>query len=334
MRASTGAAFTALISLTLSGCHGPWTYHPTMAADPTALPEQGQLLVTELRRAITTIPASAAPTCVFGTYARQERDRPGVESYRAERLRQNNPAVPPPPPRKDKAGKPIAPPPAPYCYAFRTANQAEVGRHVRAGFALTDYYCDIFFERISEHAGKRRFARALTNDVGAVISTILGLTSVGSGITGGVGAGFGFVDSSFRNYDESFLVNADLPTLQKLVRAEQLKLRNETYSAMPKTYPDATIAILRYAQTCTFNGMRGLLTESMVEKAQREANTFDGQRILDSMKAAVARMEQALAVAKAPPPASPVDAAANAAAAADNISNAANVTGNASNGAP
>ncbi|MHA6767027.1 hypothetical protein [Sphingobium ummariense] len=158
------------------------------------------------------------------------------------------------------------------CIAFKEfATEADrtkaVAAHVQAGLALSDYFCDNFFERVAEHAGKRRFARNSTNDVGSMVSVVLGLAAAGSGWTGGVGAGFGLADSFWRNYDENFLVSADLPTMQQLVYSEQDKFRDGLKTRMPANFSDATNVIIRYANLCSFVGMRRLLTTTMGEKA-------------------------------------------------------------------
>lgn len=175
------------------------------------------------------------------------------------------------------------------CYVYKDVEADGKGpiNYLNSGMALTDYYCDIFFDRISERTAKRQFSRGTVNDVGAAVSAVLGLASAGSGVTGGIGAGFGLLDSGIQNYDQAFVVDADLPALQKLVRAEQEKLRSNTFDddkengTTPKSYQEAAIQIMRYANTCSFTGMRGLLTQSMLEKANAAQNPLDGSRIWD-----------------------------------------------------
>lgn len=130
------------------------------------------------------------------------------------------------------------------------------------------------------------FARGGVNDVGAAITALLGFASAGSAVTGATGAGFGLFDSTFRNYDEAFLVHEDLPALQKLVVAEQAKFKTSLFAEnnkanFPVSFQEASSAINDYARTCTFTGMRGLLNESMIEKAQKAANPLDQTRIFN-----------------------------------------------------
>lgn len=173
------------------------------------------------------------------------------------------------------------------CYVYKEPADGEPSSYLHSGMALTDYYCDIFFDRIAQRSAKRQFARGSVNDVGTAVSAVLGLASAGSAVTGGIGAGFGLIDSGIQNYDQAFLVDADLPALQKLVRSEQDRIRNaifdgdKTNGTEPKTFQQAAIQIMRYANTCSFTGMRGLLTQTMIESANAAKNPLDGSRILD-----------------------------------------------------
>jgi hypothetical protein len=125
--------------------------------------------------------------------------------------------------------------------------------------ALSDLYCDTYFRRIARRWNERLFVRNTTNDVGAAISAVLGLAKAGSGITGGVGAGFGLADGAYRNYDNVFVVSPDLPAMQNLVRENQKKVREEALAALPVDYYSAQSRIIEYARLCSYTGMKGLL---------------------------------------------------------------------------
>lgn len=153
---------------------------------------------------------------------------------------------------------------------FRTKpTDDEIQLFVDSGVSLSDYYCDIFFRSTNRAARHRRFSRNATNDVGGIISTILGLAKAGSGVTGGVAAGFSFADGSFRNYDESFMVDADLAKMQRIVLAAQDNMKVKIFADPPKSYPSAESTIIRYAGLCSFLGMQDLLNDSVKEKTNR-----------------------------------------------------------------
>lgn len=140
---------------------------------------------------------------------------------------------------------------------------------IDSGITLSDYYCDIFFRNTNRAVRHRRFTRNTTNDVGGMVATILGLAKAGSGVTGGVAAGFSFADSGFRNYDESFMVDPDLAKMQRLVIAAQDNMKVRIFADPPKSFPAAESAIIRYAGLCSFLGMQDLLNDSVNEKTNR-----------------------------------------------------------------
>lgn len=142
---------------------------------------------------------------------------------------------------------------------------AVMRRYIAAGFALSDLYCGNFFEKTDEAYRRRRFGRTLTNDVGTAVSTILGLANAGENIVTGVAAGVGLADSTWRNYDDSFVISPDLSNVQALVFAAQDNFRATTFKSnesIPKDYASAQTVIRRYANFCSFLGMKALLDQS------------------------------------------------------------------------
>lgn len=225
-----------------------------MGADPSEFGIEGLVLQNELSKAFTKVPPAGAPDlCSTTAPGFQERSKYSYTRHYREAT---------------------APEDRFRCIFFReNATAADAAAHVRAGFALSDLYCDTFFRRIAQNLSQRQFARGTTNDVGAAISAVLGLASAGSAVTGGIGAGFGLLDGGFRNYNENFLVTPDLPGVQKLVRTNQAKLREDTLAKMPTNYPDATMRIMEYANLCSYVGMKGLLNESVQDAADRGAGS-------------------------------------------------------------
>ena len=142
-----------------------------------------------------------------------------------------------------------------------------------AGMTLSDLYCDRFFREANLSSRKRRFTRGLSNDVGGAIATAMGLAKVASGIVGGVAGGFAFADSSFRNYDESFMVDADLSKMRRLVLSAQDNMKLEIRKAPPEAIFGAESKIIRYAGLCSFLGMKDLLNESVAEKTVKIEKT-------------------------------------------------------------
>ena len=244
------------------------SFRPTMDADASEIGIEGNVLINELLAAYEEIPpvadsssgdssksAKTFPTeavCSAILPAYQERSK---ETYARYAERSVNGA-----PTSGRLIKEFR------CLRFRTVYKpTDVSRHLNAGFALSDLYCDTFFRRISRHSSKRRFARGVVNDVGAAISAVLGLSGVTGALAGGVGAGFGLADGTFRNYDENFLVAADLPNLQSAVIKKQAEYRAEIAKSPPDNFADATVHIIRYANYCSFTGMRAIINYKLTE---------------------------------------------------------------------
>ena len=196
-------------------------------------------------------------------------------------------------------------------YLIQNPMPEQVRRHVRAGMALSDLYCDTYFRRISRRWNERLFLRDTTNDVGAAISAILGIANAGSGLTGAVGAAFGLADSRFRNYDQIFVVSPDLPALQRLVRQKREELRTSIEANLPQDFYGAQDRILEYAELCSYTGMRGLLNVAVDQSintpggpgairdaAVRAATQADRQRQLIAESRAEAREAELAALAR------------------------------------
>jgi hypothetical protein len=245
-----------------------------MESDPPEIGGEGIFLINELSRAYVKVDT---PFCNSILPSFQERAKYPYSRY-------NNPGT--------SAAILFR------CTAFKSVNpdepedMAAVANHVRAGFNLSDLYCDTFFRRIAKHANQRRFARNATNDVGTAVSTALALAAASTGVTGGAAAAFGLMDSSFRNYDDSFLVSTDLHILQPKVFDEQGKFKAIVYANMPTNYFDANMAVIRYANFCSYVGMKALLNEAVV----RSTNVGAASSI-QNYRVATETNEEALEVA-------------------------------------
>ena len=94
---------------------------------------------------------------------------------------------------------------------------------------------------------------------------MLGLAKAGSGVTGGTAAGFSLIDSTFRNYDESFLVDANIAKMRRLGHAAQDDMKVRMDANPPANIFRAESRILRYSGLCSFLGMQDLLDSSIHE---------------------------------------------------------------------
>lgn len=204
------------------------------------------------------------------------------------------------------------------CVRFKEKPDKDARRYyLDAGFALSDFYCKKFFRRITAHTQERGFARNEVNDVGSLMSTILGLASVGSGYVGGIGAGFGLADGAFRSYDQQFVVSPDLANVQSLVIAAQQQFAKQAYEAQANdkgsdNYPALSMIIQDHANYCSFLGMRTLINASVSRNAQVTAvtgispNSTSPVSPADFAAAAIKQAEAEAAPAQPAAPAVPI----------------------------
>ncbi|MGY6636354.1 MAG: hypothetical protein ACXIUO_04395 [Erythrobacter sp.] len=132
-----------------------------------------------------------------------------------------------------------------------------------AGFALSDIYCAQFFRNVEETQRRRKFGRALTNDLGTALSTLLGLASAGQNVVTATATATGLADNAWRNYDEAFVVSADFSNVRALVVSAQKVFKYETSKALPPNYSAAYSVLLTYDEHCSTLGMQALLNQSV-----------------------------------------------------------------------
>ena len=174
---------------------------------------------------------------------------------------------------------------------------------LNAGLTLSESFCDDFFRNANQSARKRQYARGAFNDVGGGVQAILGLAKVTTGVVSGLGAGVSFIDSTFRNYDSSFMVDADLAKLRRLVLAAQDSMRLSMERDKTSTIYSAERRIIRYAGLCTFLGMKGLLDESLAAKTKAIEDENADKGVAGVQKTTVTTVESTVPVPV--PPAGP-----------------------------
>lgn len=144
------------------------------------------------------------------------------------------------------------------------ATSPQILEYLDTGITVVNLYCREFFKQISVSAAHRGYLRSEINDVGGFLSAVLGLSNAGSKATGATGALFSLLDASVENYDSSYMVSPDLPTIERLViRSQETLAKALLGNGNLYTYPQAERALSDYANTCTFNGIKSLANESV-----------------------------------------------------------------------
>lgn len=274
-------------AVTLSGCAVTNSLRTKISSDPAETMDEKRILITEMRSAYD----GCNPYDASKRRASEGLDRKSpqvddaVSSANCERISQD-------------------------LAKFRQANYEEqltdkdaiqrerVLRFMDSGTTLSDLYCDEFFRSVNLSARKRQFGKGLSTDTSTLVAGVLNLVKAGSAALTASTVGFNAVNASFRNYDESFMVDADLAKMRRLVLAAQdsMKLQNEKLP--PKTFFAAESKVIRYAGLCSFLGMKDLLNDSIATKtSELEKKRAEEQRPSElPVKAADARSPQAWAL--------------------------------------
>jgi len=146
--------------------------------------------------------------------------------------------------------------------ADTTGRKGAVQRYINSGAALADLYCGLFFQQISQSAAHRKFLRSEVNDFGGLVTALMTATGSNATSIASSSAIFTLLDSTAENYDASYMVAPELSRVQRLVT----KAQNEYLANHGKEIDDFHAAqrfLVQYADNCSFNGIRGLVNESI-----------------------------------------------------------------------
>jgi hypothetical protein len=191
----------------------------------------------------------------------------------------------------------------------KTVDEADMRRYLSAGYTLSDMYCSRYFRKSDESSRRRRFGRSATNDVGTAVTTVLGLVNAGESAVTALAAATGLADSSWRNYDDSFMISPELSSVQGLVEAAQDNYRSKTLgkdAQLPAEFATAQHMIQRYANLCSHLGMKRLLQESATIE-QRALNQDTDKRNAGETAPAVVPAAPTGTVQSAPAATSTID---------------------------
>ena len=161
----------------------------------------------------------------------------------------------------------------------QAADEKAVIRYINSGVALADLYCERFFRQISQSAAHRKYLRSQVNDVGGLFNALLNATGASTGTVGASSAIFTLLDGSAENYDAAFLVAPDLSRVEQLVERAQDEYLSTKGSKIENFY-EAQRFLLRYANSCSFNGIRGLINQS-IEAAKPKTDEKTGTQFID-----------------------------------------------------
>lgn len=128
--------------------------------------------------------------------------------------------------------------------------------------------CSDFFRRVAITYSQREHARMQTNVGGGLLTGIMGLADVSSGVVGGTGLAFSSAESAFNAYNESFMVTADLGLMKALVETTQGAVSSQVDINKLEHVTDVLDHLNAYVSPCTYTGMQNLLDDSLNKKME------------------------------------------------------------------
>lgn len=265
-----------LCLIALSGCAASNSLRTKLSADPTETKDEKRILIGEMRNAYLGCDSSLATAIENGSGANGAEVRQREYQVSSANCRNFAPGLAEYKRPKGIDKKVDAANDAVGSNEF----QARVVRFMDAGTTLSDVYCDEFFRSVNLSARKRQFSKGLTTDTSTLVAGVLNLVKAGSAALTASTVGFNAVNSSFRNYDESFMVDADLAKMRRLVLAAQDSMKLKFEEEQPRTIFSAESKVMRYAGLCSFLGMKDLLNDSIAAKTtaiENDSKSKSGQ---------------------------------------------------------
>ena len=247
--------------LSASACTSIEPLRPDMEARPLPSRADEIALINQLRKAYTLDDAGGIP-CYAGKNLRSFRPK-YVQGYPDYDSDQDVAAY---------AGK---------CLRFApNPGDASITSYLESGFLLTDLYCNRYFTVATEERQTRQLQRGLFKTVDTLTNAVMAALSASAPAIAVSSASFSAVDSGYGNVDDAFVVAPTRDDVKKLVLSGQQQIRADVFKkdkrgemTLPKSYASARATIERYAQLCSFDGMRQQVADAVHSKttAQNDA---------------------------------------------------------------
>lgn len=142
----------------------------------------------------------------------------------------------------------------------------ELRHYMNLGFTLSEVYCGVYINQITNAYNHQRFARSTTSDVGGLAALGLGLLKNSAQVVSLTAGGFSFADNVFRNYSTSYMPPDNIRKNFDVLYRARAKLLVEMGKAELNNVAQAESRINFYASTCTMAWMERLIS-SVTENA-------------------------------------------------------------------
>lgn len=147
-----------------------------------------------------------------------------------------------------------------------SASRQEAATFLESGMIVTNMLCSAYMLQVTQKQQQRRYGRDLASNTNTALSTVLNLTKSSNLATGITSALFGGLDVNYQNWDAHYVASVDLPLAETLVRYAMERQAQENVArskATDFTYRQAESRLQQYASTCSFNGIKTLINQSV-----------------------------------------------------------------------
>jgi len=172
-------------------------------------------------------------------------------------------------------------------------NDIKAARFLDHGMALTNLMCADFFFRLSQERQERNYRRDYFSNLNTAFSALLNLTKSSNLATGAVGALFGGIDADYQSVDRHYVAAADIPAAEALVRRALSEQAKENSNLTRLSYSRAENRLIQYASTCSFNGIKSLINQSVM--SGRVSVDTSGAAVVDGESQSTTNHERAKA---------------------------------------
>ncbi|MEH6418585.1 hypothetical protein [Pseudomonas sp. CGJS7] len=131
------------------------------------------------------------------------------------------------------------------------------------GMALTNLLCADFLAEITHQRQERNYDRDFASNINTGLSALLNLTKSSNLATGTVSALFGGIDADYQSRDRHYVAAVDLAAAEALVRGAMAEQAEKNRNLTRPTYSEVENRLIQYAGTCSFNGIKTLVNQSV-----------------------------------------------------------------------
>lgn len=153
-------------------------------------------------------------------------------------------------------------------------------RFMEHGMTVTNRLCAQFMSDMTQKRQERHFGRDFFNNTNTAVSAVLNLTKSSNLVTGATSAVFGMIDSSLQSWDRHYVASVDLAAAEALMRSAMVKQAEDNLMLTSLTHSQAENRLINYANSCSFNGIKRLVNQSVVDASINRIRVSNGAAVI------------------------------------------------------